>query len=569
MSANSNQFVTWATAAGANIPASPATYAAMTIRQQGAQVGIADPISFNNAMRQASVVATMVAQFIADLGSSNVNDDGNVATLEAQFIVALQALIAENLPAPPAGFLGPYYGTDSGSADAILVTNLSPAITSYVAGQLFLINVAHTNLTTSPKFQISGRSQLTITRADGTPCVAGDIKAGADVLFANMGSSIQLVGVYTQPASLGPYYGSDTGAANALVVTTSQSIASLAAGLVVLVHNFKATNTSATPTLNVDGFGAKTIVLSDNSAAAAGQIVAGGDAFFEYDGTNWRMYSMLPLSFLDGRYPEITLPPSGAQFYVNASTGNDSNAGLSPSVPFLTIQGAINAISTKYLSVSGVTINVSDGAYAGFTINQSFIGNWTIIGNVGSPGNVSISSPTSGTNGGYGITGAGANVSLSGASISSVYSNVQANSGSNYRLYNINLTAPTNTSFSSINAYNLSSVFMWGTFSVSGSCGALLNAGLNSSIQLGYNDGVGGTQPITISFTGGPTYSNTAFSQEGSTISIISSVTTFSGSVNGARYLAILNGIINTGGGGASYIPGSTSGSTATGGQYA
>lgn len=36
----------------------------------------------------------------------------------------------------------------------------------------------------------------------------------------------------------------------------------------------------------------------------------------------------------------------------------------------------------------------------------------------------------------------------------------------------------------------------------------------------------------------------------------------------GSRYLANVNGVINTGGGGASYFPGSTAGSTATGGQY-
>jgi len=51
--------------------------------QQGAQQGLADPVTFNNAMRQASVVAAMIAQFTADNGPSNVNDDGNVATLEA------------------------------------------------------------------------------------------------------------------------------------------------------------------------------------------------------------------------------------------------------------------------------------------------------------------------------------------------------------------------------------------------------------------------------------------------------------------------------------------------------
>ena len=93
--------------------------------------------------------------------------------------------------------IGPYYGTDTGVADAIQVSNLAPAITAYAAGQLYLINVARTNLTTTPKIQIGALGQLTITRADGTPCHANDIQIGADVLLACMGSSVQLVGVYT------------------------------------------------------------------------------------------------------------------------------------------------------------------------------------------------------------------------------------------------------------------------------------------------------------------------------------------------------------------------------------
>ena len=92
-----NQYVTWATGVGANIFVTPAAYAAATIRQLGAQIGIGDPVSFNNAMRQASVVATMIAQFTADNQPGNVADDGNVATLEAEFIAALQNLIAANL----------------------------------------------------------------------------------------------------------------------------------------------------------------------------------------------------------------------------------------------------------------------------------------------------------------------------------------------------------------------------------------------------------------------------------------------------------------------------------------
>jgi hypothetical protein len=41
-----------------------------------------------------------------------------------------------------------------------------------------------------------------------------------------------------------------------------------------------------------------------------------------------------------------------------------------------------------------------------------------------------------------------------------------------------------------------------------------------------------------------------------------------SGGATGKRYVAELNGVINTFGGGANYFPGNVAGTTATGGQY-
>jgi hypothetical protein len=72
------------------------------------------------------------------------------------------------------------------------------------------------------------------------------------------------------------------------------------------------------------------------------------------------------------------------------------------------------------------------------------------------------------------------------------------------------------------------------------------------------------TQTITISNT-------PAFSWQGVLVSrgvADMGGITFSGSATGTRYVAQHNGIINTGGGGASYLPGDAAGSTATQGQY-
>jgi hypothetical protein len=43
---------------------------------------------------------------------------------------------------------------------------------------------------------------------------------------------------------------------------------------------------------------------------------------------------------------------------------------------------------------------------------------------------------------------------------------------------------------------------------------------------------------------------------------------TYSGAATGSRYGAALNGVIQTNGGGATYFPGNSAGSTSVGGQY-
>src|SRR6185437_14674165 len=84
----SNDFKPFAIAAGANV-LSPSTWAADSALSVGFQVGIASSTKANTAIRQASFVAAMIAQFTADNGPGNVQDNGNLATLESQFEAAL------------------------------------------------------------------------------------------------------------------------------------------------------------------------------------------------------------------------------------------------------------------------------------------------------------------------------------------------------------------------------------------------------------------------------------------------------------------------------------------------
>ncbi len=66
-----------------------ATYLAAPGRVNGNQPGIADDRLDNKALRQATLLATVIAQFIADNQGTNVDDSLSVGSLEAMLIAAL------------------------------------------------------------------------------------------------------------------------------------------------------------------------------------------------------------------------------------------------------------------------------------------------------------------------------------------------------------------------------------------------------------------------------------------------------------------------------------------------
>lgn len=80
----------------------------------------------------------------------------------------------------------------------------------------------------------------------------------------------------------------DTGTVNGIVCSRSGYALTSLAMIWVRVLN---TTTSTTPTLNVQGTGAKTIVNPDGSALLVGALVAGGTYCFTYDGTNYQLIS--------------------------------------------------------------------------------------------------------------------------------------------------------------------------------------------------------------------------------------------------------------------------------------
>lgn len=84
------------------------------------------------------------------------------------------------------------YYADTGAADVYVFTT-SPTVTSYVAGQSWLVKIANTNLTTTPTINMNGVGAKTIKQNDGTSVPPiGSLVAGGTYTFTYDGTNMQV-----------------------------------------------------------------------------------------------------------------------------------------------------------------------------------------------------------------------------------------------------------------------------------------------------------------------------------------------------------------------------------------
>lgn len=339
------------------------------------------------------------------------------------------------------------------------------------------------------------------------------------------------------------------GTSNALTATLSPPLAAYGVGQSIIVKATTA-NTRSAVTINVNGLGTRAIVRRGGAALHRGDIQSGPLLLID-NGTSYELFgtgggSRTPLS-------------ANLSLYV-ATTGSDSNDGLDPTAPFLTLQRAWSEVVNSYdLNGFVISIQVADGTYsAGIIATSAPLG-----GNSGT-GSVII----------LATSGVAANVI-----INSTGNNCFAQGGAQFTLRNITLTA------SGANALCV----------VAGSGGIIAIDGVRfgASTQ-GHMDAVnggfiqcvsnysivGGAQyhivasaggqvinaSRTVTLTGTPAFGGAyAYCDQGR---LDSSSTTYSGGATGVRYSVSNNGVIATAGAGASAFPGNAAGSATTGGQY-
>jgi hypothetical protein len=307
-------------------------------------------------------------------------------------------------------------------------------------------------------------------------------------------------------------------------------------------------------------------LLQDNYSGRA-EIGLTGDDDFHFkvspDGATW--YEGIKIAAASGK---ITFPVSGGprellganRTYYVRTDGSDANGGLGDSAggAFLTIQKAVDTVATLDINGWMVTIQVRDGTYTGAVTLKNAVGfaaagNLVIQGNNATPDNVFVN-----------VTGSVALLS-SGLSVVWDVKDLKLASSSSHGLFA--------TQGGVIRYGNLNFGACGGAHILAGDGGRVtalsnykISGGATQHIR-GSAGGVARCQLVTITLTGTPAFSS-AFAQADFNGSVAGNASTFSGSATGPRYSATKNGVVDSNGGGASYFPGDTSGSTATGGEY-
>ncbi len=268
-----------------------------------------------------------------------------------------------------------------------------------------------------------------------------------------------------------------------------------------------------------------------------------------------------------GWQPIMPVITANTTYYINNSTGSDTNNGTTTGTAWATIAHALTTLQNYNLNGNTVTLQLATtGTSYAVPNSMTAPSNGTLLiqGQVGSQSSVTIA--------GTGIAGSGF-MALSGGSWQLQYLTLQNQStgGVNGVIGNAATASFQNCTFTGNQAGNTG----WCLFASAGatftllsgnifspqSCGGAIECANGGTIIQSANQTCSGTFAVATAFCNCTIGGIFTMTQAGFTWT--------GGTVTGPRYSATLNSIINTNGGGANFFPGSTVGSTATGGQYA
>ncbi|SFV33504.1 DUF2793 domain-containing protein [Hyphomicrobium facile] len=281
-----------------------------------------------------------------------------------------------------------------------------------------------------------------------------------------------------------------------------------------------------------------------------------GDDDFHFkvsaDGSTWREAIKIDRNTGKVSFPQSGGPrevlTAGRSYYVRTD-GSDSNTGLANTTggAFLTIQKAYDVIKTLDLNGFTVAIRVADGTYTtGLLIAAPPVGGLvTLVGNASSPGNCIISTTSASA---IRVT-VPITLTVNGFKLETTTSGncIAAENGAAITHSNMEFGA---CAGGHMVASNYSSIGTATDYAISG--------GANQHVSL--NGSTANIAARTLTLSGTLAFTTFIVSQRNSYANVFSLVFAGTYTATGKRYDANDHGVLNTGGGGASYFPGSTAG---------
>ena len=349
------------------------------------------------------------------------------------------------------------------------------------------------------------------------------------------------------------------GTADALTATYSPVITTLTNGMTLLVRASAANATQApTFTPNSGTVATHPIVKGAGVVLAQGDIAGAGHWLeLQYDTTLSAWALQNPANGVVGR---IRLQ-ANLTLYVSTS-GSDTANGLTSAAPFATLTHAWNVVQNSYdLNGYAVTVQLAAGTYtvggvfSGVLVGATGPSSFTVLGSTSTPASYIISVPASST-----CIGAmyGANITLSGIQL-------QSSSTASFGIFACytSLVLFNNVVFGAFSSgYQIAS----GDHSEVTANGPYKIAGAALCHIYGFKFGIANTTGQTITITGTPAFTQFVLLQD--MAHYYAASTTFSGTATGKRYTLTTLSLVDTNGGGTSYLPGGTAGTTATSAVY-
>jgi hypothetical protein len=317
-------------------------------------------------------------------------------------------------------------------------------------------------------------------------------------------------------------------------------------------HQHKINKNSATDTASL---------LFQTGASGRAEMGTAGDDNFHFkvsaDGSTWKEAIVIDRSTGAASFPltpkRETLT-ANRTYYVRTD-GSDSNDGSANDSghAFLTIQKAIDTVAALDISTFAVTVSVGAGTFSAGNILKDPVGAGTCT--VQGAGSTTVISVTS-TNCFLGSGTTKWTLSSMKLTVATAGSCIVGQAASKILFTAIEFGSAVN---SHVVADSGSVIQASGNYTITGGAANHMLATWD-----GHPIVVGKTVTLTGTFSFGTAFANAS---RGGLIEANGNSYT-GGTVTGTRYNVDLNSVIFTNGGGASYFPGNSAGSSATGGQY-